>query len=349
MSSPPRPAPHLAAVDLQQIFEQVTDGIVVFDRDWNYVLLNARGAEVVGRRADELVGRNLREVFPELLESPFYRAYAEAMRSGEPAVFEGYHEPWDRWFETRLSPGAHGLTILFSDVSARKRAEAELARRQREFEALAENSPDVIARWDRDLRVLYVNPAIERVTGRPPAHYIGYAVHEVGLPAEIVAGWTGSLLRALAGDEHEMEYRFPSPDGVERHLNARLTPERAGDGSVQTVLVSTRDVTAQRSAEQALRQAQRLESIGRLAGGIAHDFNNVLAAILGHADLLLADLPPRVAIGPRASIASRALMTRFISTCVSCPGAIMTPPISGSTTTSSPIAPRTMLERNFVP
>jgi len=106
--------------------------------------------------------------------------------------------------------------------------------------------------------------------------------------------------RLLAGeiDSYEMEKRFFRKDGtiLATHLTASCF--RKQDGSVGFVIASLQDITERKQAEaeraaleSQLRQAQKMESIGRLAGGVAHDFNNMLSVILGYAELIKERLP----------------------------------------------------------
>jgi signal transduction histidine kinase/CheY-like chemotaxis protein len=101
----------------------------------------------------------------------------------------------------------------------------------------------------------------------------------------------------MAGTTLARECRVELPAGV-RVLDIRCKPERNVSGLTGRALLVHRDVTDARRAEEALHQAQKLESIGQLAGGIAHDFNNLLGALVGHAELALGELPPGHAAAP---------------------------------------------------
>ena len=133
-------------------------------------------------------------------------------------------------------------------------ADEALRRRGREFKALVENAPDIIARFDRELRHVYANPAVERVLGMPPDQIIGKTHAELGLPESLYSAWQPSL-RAVFETGEERDIEFQTPGGSHSYLS-RLVPEFGEDGSIETVLTITRDITEHKRAEEALRASE---------------------------------------------------------------------------------------------
>jgi PAS domain S-box-containing protein len=186
----------------------------------------------------------------------------------------------------RLAPAVQRELQEAAERRHRHRAEAALRESEERFRLLAEHAQDIIfrCRLEPEMAVEYVSPAVETVTGyRPEQFYTD----------------PGLLLRLVEPEDRpvlDQAWRSPSPGTVTirwRRPGGGLAwmEQRAGailDGADRPVAVEgiMRDITERTRLEQQLRQAERLDSLGRLAGGIAHDFNNILAVISGYATML---------------------------------------------------------------
>jgi PAS domain S-box-containing protein len=123
------------------------------------------------------------------------------------------------------------------------------ARSTSSFRALVENAPEVIVRFDNDLRVAYVNPAIERVTGTAAESLVGKPCRDLGILEALLPAWELVLRQVWrTGREQSFEFTARTPLG-ERVFDSRIVPELGGKGEVQSVFSISRDITEQRWAE----------------------------------------------------------------------------------------------------
>ncbi|CAN1210689.1 hypothetical protein TUMEXPCC7403_10865 [Tumidithrix helvetica PCC 7403] len=149
----------------------------------------------------------------------------------------------------------------------------------RTFRTLAENSPYITCRYDRNLRFVYVTPRIENLV--PIAHqdFIGKTYQELGFPPYYVNLWNSCLNKVFdTGKQEEIEYDFPTTIGQRSYLS-RFLPEYAEDGSVEFVLVINQDFTERKQVEIALqKQLQRSILLKRIVDEIRQslDINQIL-------------------------------------------------------------------------
>ncbi|MBI5826041.1 MAG: PAS domain S-box protein [Chloroflexi bacterium] len=125
----------------ESILERISDGFVAFDADMNYTYVSNKGGELLGRKPEDLVGKNYWKEYPEAKDTPFANAYLRALKEQTAIQIEEYYEPFDRWFENRIHPSREGLSIFFQDITERKQAEEKLRLSEERFSNAFHVSP----------------------------------------------------------------------------------------------------------------------------------------------------------------------------------------------------------------
>jgi two-component system cell cycle sensor histidine kinase/response regulator CckA len=296
---------------LQTIAERASDLIIEVDGSGRFLFVSDNCERILGRPAEEAVGRTLSEllldgrVHPDdsaRMSEGFAKTLASGRREGQLEFRVKHADGSWRWFESRFTAYRVGdsewrALILSRDVTERYRAQVALEESEERYRAIADNTGQVISEADEEGRLSFVSHTIERMLGYRPEELVGttpihlYHPDDVERAAELFL----EVLRSGVPQRSET-IRARHRDGSWRWIESQFIRHRRGD-AVRALIIS-RDVTVQRQAEEErlalkrrVQQAQRLEGLGVLAGGIAHDFNNLLTPILGDASLALMDLP----------------------------------------------------------
>ncbi|MGD0483718.1 MAG: PAS domain S-box protein, partial [Gemmatimonadales bacterium] len=190
------------------------------------------------------------------------------------------------------------LDEVAADLSyALEGLEREEERRHAEAErsllvAAIEQATEIVVITDVRGAIQYVNPAFERITGYSRVEVSGRTPRVLKSGRQDDDFYQGLWATVLAGGVWQGRMTNRRKDGTLYEQQTTISPVRDPGGAVTSLVAVARDVTRESALEGQLRQVQKMEELGRLAGGVAHDFNNLLTAIIGSAELVLAELSP---------------------------------------------------------
>ena len=259
----------LDRICLHNLLSACADMIFFKDRESRFLRVSDSAAEFSGTEPAAMIGKTVRDYFTAEHAAAAFATEQSIMSSGraitdfeEPHLRAGTPEEETlsaskqplRDFDGRII-GTFGIS---RDITARKISEreleartAELDRVGRELKTLLDTSPDLMARFDRDLRCTYANPAARGLTG---VEMLGRTTRERGYSEDFLGVWEESLRYVLeTGLDTEREFSV-TVAGRSRFLHTRFVPELDGDGRVASVLSVSRDLTERRRIEEALAE-----------------------------------------------------------------------------------------------
>ena len=291
---------HLAAQVLDEVATHITDFLWVRDAKTGTLLyLNDVWERITGHRIN--VGDHFQEFFKSTHPADVNQARAASERA---SLHGGYDEivraidttGTSRWMRVRTFPvqdasgEVYRVVGIAEDVTELKRAEEALRNSAQRFRSLIEHSSDLIVLVDAEARFTYLSPSFETTLGHRAEDWIGRSGFPLVWPDSVEA--TRQLHeRTLAspGVAIPWQIRVLHADGTSRWLEG-TSANHLHDPAIAAVVVNCRDVTERKRMETQSIQAQKMESIGRLAGGVAHDFNNLLTAIKGNMSLAMLEV-----------------------------------------------------------
>ena len=291
---------HESQQRLADIIASAMDSIITVDEQHRVVLFNGAAGKMFGCSEAEAVGQSIERFIPQRFlgaHSGHIRAFGEtnrAMGSMQTILArrsDGEEFEIEASISQTESSGKKIFTVIMRDVSMRKQSEDALRRSEERFSKAFRNNPLAITiSTEAEGRYSDVNDAFLDLLGYQRKDVIGRTAAELHFWVE--PSDRGEMIRQLK-EEHAVarrQMRYRTAKGKIRE--AEVWAESIEVDGQRSVLAITRDVTEMTQLEGQLRQAQKMEAVGRLAGGIAHDFNNLLGIILGYSDISLGLIAP---------------------------------------------------------
>ena len=294
------------------LLEAIPDAIVAVEQDGTIVQVNSQTEALFGYQRGELLGQKIEILVPARFSVQHHEHRAsfahspKIRRMGAGLDLYGRRRDGSEFsVEISLSPVSLGNgTLVLSairDISDRKRIEQELRRAHEELDrktaqeigdyrarlaSIIDSSADAIIGKELDGTITSWNRGAEAMYGYTAEEAIGKNISL--LTAKDQPDEIPNILARLSRGERIEHYESIRVTKEGRHLDVSLSisPIREPGGKIVGASAIARDITAQRRAEDHLRQAQKMEAVGRLAGGVAHDFNNILGIITACTELL---------------------------------------------------------------
>jgi PAS domain S-box-containing protein len=274
----------------------ISDAFSYIDRDWRYVYVNERVAELAGLPREKMIGRNIWEIFPQAVETEFHRLAHMAMDERVPTQGEFFHAAWGRWVDTRIYPTKNGIVIFRADITERKEQERLANERETKLREsqerlrLATEAADV-GTFDfyPGTGELQFSDRARELFGIPPDVKVTYETYLEGVHPDdrhIVHDTVAGVRHPGSTGRFDIEYRTVGiADKKERWVAERGRAVLDAAGKVTRFVGTMLDITDKKNAEILLQRAKEEaeeanRSKDRFLAMLSHELRTPLTPVL---------------------------------------------------------------------
>jgi two-component system, cell cycle sensor histidine kinase and response regulator CckA len=279
---------------IRSTMDVMLEGCQIIDFNWRQIYINDTTIKYSKCKKEELLDHTIMESYPGIENTEAFAAFERCMTERIPQLIANtsvLQDGEERWYEVSIQPVPEGIFVLTNDVTEQKRVEIENTRLVSAIEQLGE----IVVIMDTNRIVQYINPIFESITGIKIEEAIGKPLPMTGSQDEEFYRNFWSILES--GKQWRGRLQNRKKDGSLYIEDGTVSPVFDRSGVIVNYVSITRDITnfiklheEKEKLQGQYLQAQKMESVGRLAGGVAHDFNNMLSVILGYTQLSLDQL-----------------------------------------------------------
>lgn len=280
--------------------EAASDAFITINSQSRILYVNAAAEQIFGYARAEVIGQSPTVLMPEYLREAHKAGLKRYCETGKRHLnwasveITGLHKsgaefPVEVSFGEFVADGNPVFTGIVRDITERRRAQEALRQAEEKYRSIVENAVEGIFQTTPEGGYVSVNPALARMYGYESPGDLMASVTDIGHQVYVDPNSRTGFKRLMEQNDvvTGFEYEVYRKDGRKIWLSENARAVRDSSGEIFYYEGTVEDITERKHLQDMLRQAQKMEAVGRLAGGIAHDFNNLLMVIRGHTELLL--------------------------------------------------------------
>ncbi len=245
------------AIELNAVFERITDAFIALDKDWNYIYVNPKAAEMHGRRIEELIGFNIWELHPKQVGGEFYAALMEASKTMKPLRRELIFPETGQWFEDLIYPSPDGVSVYYHDITEEKLSELRLQEAHDKLNSHISNTPMAVLEFDRNLNVVQWSKKAIEIFGwnENEVHNTGFSIYDMIYSSDLASITEVVELLFKEGKNEALDIRNITKDDRIIYCEWYFSIIKNQTGTMG-IMALVHDITERRKAELALHETE---------------------------------------------------------------------------------------------
>lgn len=258
-------ASKILELQIREILESISDAFYAVDKNWNFTYFNKEAENLLLKKADEVLGKNIWELFPETADTTIRKIYQRVARTKNKESFDYYYPGDGKWYEINAYPSQGGVSAYFRNIDESKLAAEELEKAYQEKNNILESIRDSFFHVNVDWEVTYCNKETEKVLGRKREDIIGNYLWEI-YPDVVGTRIYHQYHKAMETQENMAFEEFYS--ALNMWLELSVYPSETG------LSVYFKDITRRKESDIRLLQAnQRFEKVTEATHDAIWDWN----------------------------------------------------------------------------
>jgi len=243
-------AVRLALEEKKTILERIDDGFFAVDKDSIVTYWNKRAEMLLNAKREDVIGKNLHDIFASTASRAFYNNYQKAIRENTTLHFTEYSVRTGKWFAVSAHASANGLSVYFKDVTEQKKADEKIKESELRYRSLIEHATDSICITDASMKFVDINASGCKMFGYSREEFLQFYMKDV-LFAEDLAENPLQIEDLKAGKAIVNERRVKRKDGSA--VLIELSGKMLEDG---TTIIFGRDISERKEAERRLKESE---------------------------------------------------------------------------------------------